>query len=327
MPILSFFKQRSVHSDPPPPTAVVTAPPPSAAARQEKERHWYNSIGGVGKGSRGGGGGGGGEKGISSAEYFASVGSSPTGKKGRDRDREGSVNGGSENGDSGGGGKEPRLKKSTPSMRSGKGGSGRDREGSFGDSPSRSSSVRRPSNPQLLSPPTLYLPTPTDTSLYRSKTPTRNPSNLNMEVLSVHASSPTGTGQSAVEGLGGGFSFISRSELQTSPIRLGLSNGNGNHVQSSDITSPGSSSRSRSAPHYQQQQIEAAEVVTKSLATRLQELAVANEDGLLNDEEYRVLRENLFSRFENVETGGGEQAVRVIGGSQADLGGFNFPLA
>ncbi|KAJ4481903.1 hypothetical protein J3R30DRAFT_3402587 [Lentinula aciculospora] len=36
---------------------------------------------------------------------------------------------------------------------------------------------------------------------------------------------------------------------------------------------------------------------TMTLAQRLNELAVANEQGLLNDDEYRILRQNLFERF------------------------------
>ncbi|KAF9267570.1 hypothetical protein L218DRAFT_696029 [Marasmius fiardii PR-910] len=37
--------------------------------------------------------------------------------------------------------------------------------------------------------------------------------------------------------------------------------------------------------------------VTTTLAQRLNELAVANSEGLLNDDEYRALRQNLFERF------------------------------
>jgi len=36
---------------------------------------------------------------------------------------------------------------------------------------------------------------------------------------------------------------------------------------------------------------------TKSLATRLQELATSHSDGLLDDEEYRLLRTELFDRY------------------------------
>ncbi|KAJ7134504.1 hypothetical protein C8R44DRAFT_427080 [Mycena epipterygia] len=39
------------------------------------------------------------------------------------------------------------------------------------------------------------------------------------------------------------------------------------------------------------------DTVTTTLAQRLNELAVANSDGLLNDEEYRLLRQDLFQRF------------------------------
>ena len=49
---------------------------------------------------------------------------------------------------------------------------------------------------------------------------------------------------------------------------------------------------------------------TQTLAARLQELSVANEDGLLDDEEYRALREVLFERF----------AAAPIGQQDADAG-------
>ncbi|KAF8158254.1 hypothetical protein B0H34DRAFT_708041 [Crassisporium funariophilum] len=39
------------------------------------------------------------------------------------------------------------------------------------------------------------------------------------------------------------------------------------------------------------------DTVTVTLAQRLNELAMANSDGLLNDDEYRLLRQNLFERF------------------------------
>ncbi|KXN88149.1 hypothetical protein AN958_07608 [Leucoagaricus sp. SymC.cos] len=41
----------------------------------------------------------------------------------------------------------------------------------------------------------------------------------------------------------------------------------------------------------------ASDAVTITLAQRLNELAVANADGLLNEDEYRLLRQNLFERF------------------------------
>ncbi|KAK2459646.1 hypothetical protein APHAL10511_008291 [Amanita phalloides] len=41
----------------------------------------------------------------------------------------------------------------------------------------------------------------------------------------------------------------------------------------------------------------ATDSVTMTLAQRLNELAVANSEGLLNGEEYRLLRQNLFERF------------------------------
>lgn len=50
---------------------------------------------------------------------------------------------------------------------------------------------------------------------------------------------------------------------------------------------------------------------TKSLATRLQELSVANADGLLDDEEYRLLRTRLFETFAT-GAGGGDQESKSL---------------
>ncbi|KAG8852787.1 hypothetical protein FRB91_005919 [Serendipita sp. 411] len=44
----------------------------------------------------------------------------------------------------------------------------------------------------------------------------------------------------------------------------------------------------------------ATDTVTVTLAQRLDELATANADGLLSDDEYRILRQNLFERFGSV---------------------------
>lgn len=44
----------------------------------------------------------------------------------------------------------------------------------------------------------------------------------------------------------------------------------------------------------------ATDTVTVTLAQKLEELANANADGLLSDDEYRVLRQNLFERFGSV---------------------------
>ena len=58
-----------------------------------------------------------------------------------------------------------------------------------------------------------------------------------------------------------------------------------------------------------------AEVATKSLAVRLQELSVANADGLLQDDEYRQLRAALFDRF--AEAGSEAQATSAGARSSA----------
>ncbi|KAF7365364.1 hypothetical protein MVEN_00408600 [Mycena venus] len=44
------------------------------------------------------------------------------------------------------------------------------------------------------------------------------------------------------------------------------------------------------------------DAVTTTLAQRLNELAVANSEGLLNDDEYRLLRQDLFQRFASTTT-------------------------
>lgn len=45
-----------------------------------------------------------------------------------------------------------------------------------------------------------------------------------------------------------------------------------------------------------------SDTTVKTLAQRLNELAVANGDGLLNNEEYRILRQNIFERLAQGET-------------------------
>lgn len=66
------------------------------------------------------------------------------------------------------------------------------------------------------------------------------------------------------------------------------------------------------------------DTTTKSLATRLQELSIANADGLLDDEEYRMLRTRLFETYATGAAGGdqenksllveGREAVPRLGG-------------
>ncbi|KAG2010119.1 hypothetical protein CC2G_012963 [Coprinopsis cinerea AmutBmut pab1-1] len=76
-------------------------------------------------------------------------------------------------------------------------------------------------------------------------------------------------------------------------------------------SSSGASTRSRHAPSTPSKDGDAsvvlsatpqrkqADSVTVTLAHRLNELAVANAEGLLNDDEYRLLRQSLFERFAN----------------------------
>lgn len=79
------------------------------------------------------------------------------------------------------------------------------------------------------------------------------------------------------------------------------------HPPMDDVLGPMSvppSPRSRNQPSVELRSSEAApaprkptDSVTMTLAQRLNELAVANSEGLLDDDEYRLLRQNLFERF------------------------------
>ncbi|KAI6027749.1 hypothetical protein BKA83DRAFT_682635 [Pisolithus microcarpus] len=64
------------------------------------------------------------------------------------------------------------------------------------------------------------------------------------------------------------------------------------HSPRSPLRSPGHTSPSpRSMPRAH------TDVITSSLAQRLNELAAANAEGLLSDDEYRLLRQNIFERL------------------------------
>ncbi|KAK0487627.1 hypothetical protein IW261DRAFT_1448918 [Armillaria novae-zelandiae] len=61
----------------------------------------------------------------------------------------------------------------------------------------------------------------------------------------------------------------------------------------------------------------ATDSVTVTLAQRLNELAVANSEGLLNDDEYRMLRQSLFERFATSSTVPSEEAIVPVNRHQA----------
>ncbi|KAI6158844.1 hypothetical protein EDD17DRAFT_1763200 [Pisolithus thermaeus] len=64
------------------------------------------------------------------------------------------------------------------------------------------------------------------------------------------------------------------------------------HSPRSPLRSPGHTSPSpRSMPRAH------TDAITSSLAQRLNELAAANAEGLLSDDEYRLLRQNIFERL------------------------------
>ncbi|KAH6912770.1 hypothetical protein BKA70DRAFT_1264888 [Coprinopsis sp. MPI-PUGE-AT-0042] len=77
-------------------------------------------------------------------------------------------------------------------------------------------------------------------------------------------------------------------------------------VPSTPTKRPGDASRIAPASTPKKQ---AADGVTATLATRLNELAVANAEGLLTDDEYRLLRQSLFDRFASATTVPQEESV------------------
>ncbi|KAF7346141.1 hypothetical protein MSAN_01840900 [Mycena sanguinolenta] len=62
-----------------------------------------------------------------------------------------------------------------------------------------------------------------------------------------------------------------------------------------------------------------ADAVTTTLAQRLNELALANSEGLLNDDEYRLLRQDLFQRFASTTTVPTEAPVVPLASSSQNL--------
>ncbi|KAF8630910.1 hypothetical protein AX17_005268 [Amanita inopinata Kibby_2008] len=75
----------------------------------------------------------------------------------------------------------------------------------------------------------------------------------------------------------------------------------------------------------------AAGSVTATLAQKLNELALANSEGLLNDDEYRLLRQNLFERFSTTASVPSESPVipvaklRQRGNSTVSIEGRSIP--
>ncbi|KAK0201977.1 hypothetical protein DFS33DRAFT_1036925 [Desarmillaria ectypa] len=61
----------------------------------------------------------------------------------------------------------------------------------------------------------------------------------------------------------------------------------------------------------------ATDSITVTLAQRLNELAVANSEGLLNDDEYRMLRQSLFERFASSSAVPSEEPVVPVNQHQA----------
>ncbi|KAF9781716.1 hypothetical protein BJ322DRAFT_1077792 [Thelephora terrestris] len=74
----------------------------------------------------------------------------------------------------------------------------------------------------------------------------------------------------------------------------------GNAPSTSSLLVPGP--RAALQPSPRQKSRTSADTITMTLAQRLGELATANEQGLLDDDEYRLLRANLFERFTHAST-------------------------
>ncbi|KAH8104482.1 hypothetical protein BXZ70DRAFT_921189 [Cristinia sonorae] len=90
-----------------------------------------------------------------------------------------------------------------------------------------------------------------------------------------------------------------------------------------------SSSKSTLTSNFTSKAQSAADPITITLAQRLDELAVANSEGLLNDDEYRLLRQSLFDRFASGSTVPAEVPLVPVGmGSRnrESSGGSTSPL-
>ncbi|OCH88475.1 hypothetical protein OBBRIDRAFT_795242 [Obba rivulosa] len=70
-----------------------------------------------------------------------------------------------------------------------------------------------------------------------------------------------------------------------------------------------------------------ADAVTMTLAQRLNGLATANEEGLLSDDEYRLLRQNLFERFASGSALPSETPLVRMSGSHAGMNGQSSSAA
>ncbi|KAH9936241.1 uncharacterized protein B0H18DRAFT_972998 [Fomitopsis serialis] len=69
------------------------------------------------------------------------------------------------------------------------------------------------------------------------------------------------------------------------------------------------------------------DVVTITLAQRLNELAAANSEGLLSDDEYRLLRQNLFERFASNSQIPSETPLVPISGGGHGAGGSRISIS
>ncbi|KZT73851.1 hypothetical protein DAEQUDRAFT_761808 [Daedalea quercina L-15889] len=97
----------------------------------------------------------------------------------------------------------------------------------------------------------------------------------------------------------------------------------GFHKESRRVASSTSISLARHAETVSEQTgpRSSTDVVTLTLAQRLNELATANSEGLLSDDEYRLLRQSLFERFASKSQVPSETPLVPISGGSHDAGG------
>ncbi|KAF8827392.1 hypothetical protein HHX47_DHR4000181 [Lentinula edodes] len=92
-------------------------------------------------------------------------------------------------------------------------------------------------------------------------------------------------------------------------LQAGTSSSKSTYGRHDATGAPSTVSAIRSASAPSGARISRTDNATMTLAQRLNELAVANDEGLLNDDEYRILRQNLFERFAGNATVPTEESI------------------
>ncbi|KAJ3863438.1 hypothetical protein EV359DRAFT_82387 [Lentinula novae-zelandiae] len=92
-------------------------------------------------------------------------------------------------------------------------------------------------------------------------------------------------------------------------LQAGTSSSKSTYGRHDATGAPSTASANRSASAPLGARTSRTDNATMTLAQRLNELAVANDEGLLNDDEYRILRQNLFERFAGNATVPTEESI------------------